>query len=140
MVYTRKAAKLKDTYKVGVWQREVRDGKIFYTVNLEHPLIQDALESVPTKKRTKIESSLRMIANSFPCDLYYNDAADDDLELSVVNEDSDSARNLCIQLIAALKACGLSGSDLKKKIMQTEVPGATNDLKESLLNEVKNNG
>lgn len=132
-VYRRKATTLQNRNLTPVWAREVIDGKISYAVNEDHPLVNDVLFSVPPDVQGKVESCLKLIAQSFPKDVYYNDVADDSLELKTGNDDVDAVRDLCLQLISTLQACGFSGDDLKRRVRQTEIPGVTEALIEELL-------
>jgi hypothetical protein len=132
-VYRRKATTLQNRNLTPVWAREVIDGKISYAVNEDHPLVNDLLLSVHPDVQGKVESCLKLIAQSFPKDVYYNDVADDSLELKTGNDDVNAVRDLCLQLISTLQACGFSGDDLKRRVRQTEIPGVTEALIEELL-------
>jgi hypothetical protein len=133
-VYRRKATKLQSRNLTPVWAREVVDGKISYAVNENHPLVNDLIQSVPSNIQGKVGSCLKLIAQSFPKDVYYNDIADDSVEIKIGNDDVDAVRGSCLQLISTLKACGFSGADLKRRVRQTEIPGVTESLIEELLN------
>ena len=131
-VYRRRATVLRESGKVPVWNREVRESKITYSVNHDHPLLADILKQVPGEIRHRLESSFRMIADSFPLDMYYNDVANDSVEV-YHGEDEDTARGLCGQMIQALAACGFSGDELRKHLFSTEIPGATEQIIDELL-------
>jgi hypothetical protein len=133
-VFKRRATILRTNGKVAVWNREVRESRITYSINKAHPLVADILERVPKEIRHRLESSFRMIADSFPLDVYYNDAANDKLDICH-GEDENTARFLCEQLILALIPCGFSGDDLRKQVLSTEIPGATEHLIDELLKE-----
>lgn len=133
MVFQRRATSLINHNRIGVWQREVREGKITYSINREHPLLSDMISQVPQELRHRLEASFQMIADSFPYDIYYNDAANDDVDIQPEHDEA-VVRSLCEQMIDALKRCGFAGSELKKKLLGTEIPGATEELIDQILN------
>lgn len=132
MVFQRRATSLINHNRTGVWKREVREGKITYSINREHPLLSDMISQVPQELRHRLETSFQMIADSFPYDIYYNDAANDDVDIQP-EYDEALVKALCEQMIDALKRCGLAGSELKKRFLETEIPGATGELIDQLL-------
>lgn len=134
-VYRRKATRIKNREVTHVWAREVVDSKVSYTINEEHPLIGDLIKSAPSEFKNRITSCLKLISNSFPKEVYYNDVADDKTNLSQAANDSAETRELCIQLINALQACGFEKDKLRKRVTQTEIPGASPELIDSLLQE-----
>lgn len=131
-VFQRRATALRENGNVAVWRREVKEGRITYSVNHEHPLVADVLNQVPKELRHRLESSFRMIADSFPLDIYYNDAANDEVDIQH-GADEETARSLCKQVMQALLDCGLSGDKLRDQILQTEIPGASEQMKYELL-------
>lgn len=133
----RGTVRLKKWNLVQAWSRKVINQTVEYEINEDHPLIEDLMESAPDPLKNKIKACLKLFAESFPRDLYYNDAADDGLEFKTSEEDSELTRTLCDQLIDALLKCGTDPKDLKNKIMKTEIPGVTEKLVEELTNNRK---
>jgi len=133
IVFQRRARVLINQNRTGVWKREVREGRITYSINREHPLLSDMISQVPQELRNRLEASFQMIADSFPYDIYYNDAANDDVDIQPEHDEA-VVRSLCEQMIDALKRCGFTGSELKKRLLGTEIPGATEELIAQLLN------
>lgn len=131
-VLTRRATALINRRQTGVWKREVREGRITYSINREHPLLSDMINLVPHELRHKLEASFQMIADSFPYDIYYNDAANDEVDIQPQNDET-VVRGLCVQMIDALKRCGFAGAELRKRLLGTEIPGATEELIDQLL-------
>jgi hypothetical protein len=136
-VFKRRATVLKTSGKVAVWKRAVKESRIIYSINHEHPLVADILERVPSELRHRLESSFRMIADSFPLDVYYNDAANDKVDIHH-GADEETARGLCEQMILALMECGFSGNELRERMLSTEIPGATEQMIDDLLKEKEN--
>ncbi|WP_180137167.1 ATP-binding protein [Desulfoluna butyratoxydans] len=131
-VFKRKAAQLRPKGKIVVWNREIKNGKIKYSINSNHPLLSDILNKIPPEFRVKIENSYRMIAESFPHDIHYNDAANDEVDFYQEN-DPKATIHLCTEMIAAMKSCGIIGDELRKKLIETEIPGATEQLIDKLI-------
>lgn len=134
LVFKRKAAQIVNRNMVTVWNREVREGKICYAVNLAHPVLKELLEQAGSLKG-RIESAFSVIAESFPTDAFYADRADDEANLLLGNPDESTARDLCRQLMHAYRECGLSRLDIQAKLTATEIPGVTNSMIEELLSE-----
>jgi len=132
MVFQRRATSLINHNRTGVWKREVREGKITYSINREHPLLSDMLSQVPQELRHRLEASFQMIADSFPYDIYYNDAANDDVDI-LPEYDAALVKDACKQLIDIIKSQGYEGEELRKRLHQTEIPGATGELIDQLL-------
>lgn len=133
-VYNRKAAKIINRNKVAVWRRELNEGKISYTVNLEHPLFSELLENAGSLRR-RIKTALGVVAQSFPAEVFYTDKANDDVEVSIVGLDNSTTIDLCRQLIHAYRKCDLSPSCIKAKLATTEIPGASASMIDNLLKE-----
>lgn len=131
-VYKRRATELINRKIVTVWKREVREGRITYSINHEHPLLSDIMNQVPHELRQSLETSFRMIADSFPYDVCYIDIACDEVDVQHEN-DEVVTRVLCQQMIDALKRCDFTGEELKKRLVGTEIPGATQQLIDELL-------
>ncbi|MDT8391687.1 MAG: ATP-binding protein [Lentisphaeria bacterium] len=126
-VFKRRATVLKGNGKIAIWNREVRESKVTYSINHDHPLVADIIDQIPMNLRHRLESSLRMIADSFPLDIYYNDVANDEVDVHH-SADENTARELCQQMVQALKKCGIIGEDLKKRLLGTEIPGVTEEM------------
>ena len=132
-VFKRRSTKLNSNGKVSIWNREVKESKIIYSINRNHPLVTDIMEKIPAELKHRLDTSFKMIANSFPYDIYYNDAANDEVDIHRGNDEA-TARELCERIIQALKKCGITNSnDLRKRLLGTEIPGATEQLIDELL-------
>ncbi len=73
-----------------------------------------------------------MLAESFPHNIYYNDAADDKVDFHEESNE-DTARELCGQMINALKICEIFGDELRKRLLGIEIPGVTEQIVDELL-------
>lgn len=134
-VYKRKAARIINRNMVPVWNREVSEGKIRYSINLNHPLLNEPLEELSPKLKSRIETAFSVIAQSFPTDVFYTDKANDDLEVSLGELEESAAMELCQELIHAFRSCGLPYEEIRAKLLATEIPGASTSMVEELLKE-----
>ena len=132
-VYERKAAKIINRNVVPIWCREISEGKISYSINLDHPLLNDPLEALPPNTRSRIERVFNVIAQSFPTDAFYTDKANDELEVSLGELEESAALELCRELIQAFRNCGLSVEEIRAKLLATEIPGASASIIEGLV-------
>ena len=132
-VYKRKAAKILNRNMVPVWNREVSEGKINYSVNLSHPLLSEPLEELSPQSRKKIETAFNVVAQSFPTDVFYTDTANDDMDVSLGKLDESAAIELCRDLIDAFRQCGLSPKEIQEKLATMEIPGASASMVKSIL-------
>ena len=133
MIFKRRATKLHNRTLTPVWKREGMGGKIQYKINEEHPLLSHLLNNVPEEYAQQLKSFLRFIDQSFPFDAYYADVASDDVELEEYDVDEEKTRSACEHVIEALRACGFKPEDIRKQVLRTEIPGATEDLIDEIL-------
>ena len=133
LVYTRKATKLKNPVRIPVWRREISEGKIRYRVNLEHPLIQNLLDTVPSETAQTLESGITLIEQSFPFEACHADVANDKNEIEANISDEQAIRDLSIRVLDALRKCGFEGDELRNRLTRTEIPGASEELINELL-------
>lgn len=131
-VYKRKAARILNRNMVPVWNRELSEGKISYSVNLSHPLLSDLIQSAPDSLKYTIVQSFKLIAHAFPTDAYYNDFADDDSEFA--KPPDQVSLELCQKLISSLRACGLSENEIIEQAAQIEIPGVNYEILHHLIN------
>lgn len=139
-VYKRKAAKIINRNVIPVWSREVSDGKISYSINLNHPLLSEPLKQLTHGLRNRIETAFSIIAQSFPKDVFYSDNANDEKEITFGNFEESSARDLCIELIQAYRECELTNQDIRAKLLSTEIPGVSALMIDKLLDGNNENG
>jgi hypothetical protein len=90
------------------------------------------ISQVPHELRNRLDASFQMIADSFPYDIYYNDAANDDVDIQP-EYDEANVRGICEQIIDIIKRQGYEGDELRKRLHQTEIPGVTEELIDQLL-------
>lgn len=138
LVYMRKATKMQNPNRVPVWRREVSDGKIRYRINQEHPLLKGLLDDVHKEVNRKLISGLSLIEQAFPFDACHADVANEDNEIEEVHSDEETIRDVCLQVLDALRACGFDGDELRHRLLRTEIPGVTEEMINHLLEENDN--
>jgi hypothetical protein len=131
-VYTRRATRLNEGPMVSVWKREVADGKVRYSLNEDHPLLNELLSDEDGVRVARARACLRLVSNSFPSDVFFSDAASDIIEFG---SPSDDALHLEVvgRLIEALRKCGFSGNALRQQLLKTEFPAVSPESLEKLL-------
>lgn len=135
LVFKRRSRTLQNRNMIAVWKREVFEGKIRYCINEEHPLLNSILEEAPDGFHSRISTCIQMINRCFPYDIYYADAANDEIEFVSRDLDEAEIRSACEKVIEALRICGLKGEELRNLARKTEIPGATLKLIDELLEE-----
>jgi hypothetical protein len=123
---------------VPLWNREVIEGKVSYAINFQHPVVESVFSGLDEKVKTKIMSCLNMIVSSFPYDVYYTDAASDDLQVGK-EIDISYVRELYKELITSLKDSLLDSAAVKEALAKIEIPSRELIDIEQLIQEVYNN-
>jgi len=131
-VYTRRATRLQEGPLISVWKREVIEGKIRYSLNEDHPLLNELLSDEDGSRAARARACLRLVSNAFPSDVYFSDAASDSVEFGPPADDPLHLE-VVARLIEALKKCGLEGDDLRQKLLRTEFPAVSPESLEKLL-------
>jgi hypothetical protein len=117
---------------VSVWKREVIDGKVRYSLNEDHPLLKELLGDKDDERAARARACLRLVSNSFPSDIYFSDAASDNVDFGQ-SEDDPLLIEVVTRLIEALRRCGFEGDELRQQLLRTEFPALSPDALEKLL-------
>lgn len=131
-VYTKRAARMQSGPLVSVWKRQVVDGRVRYVLNDEHPLLAELLGDKDGARAARARACLRLVSNAFPADLYFSDAASDIVDFAAPQDDPHHIE-IARQLIRVLRSVGLSGDELRQKVLKTEIPAITAATLDSLL-------
>jgi hypothetical protein len=134
-VFKQRAARLASSRIIALWNREVQNGKVFYAINFDHPIVKDVIERIEESTRKKLISCLNMVVSSFPYDVYFSDAASDEI---LINREIDltSVRDLCIGLITSLKQCGINEANVLDRLKEIEIPSYNSLQFEEIIKEV----
>jgi hypothetical protein len=132
-VFRRRATTLKNRNINTLWNREVSEGKIRYVVNDDHPLIKSFFENINEDQRSHLKIYLRLLNETFPFDMYYADAAGDNIEFEDICPDDEEIKRVALQMIKALQICGFKGQELRDQLQKTEAYPFPIDLIDKLL-------
>ncbi len=120
-----------------VWTRRIREKKVSYVINRDHPLIEDAL-SAGTVERQRVRQLLRLIEEHVPIQQIWVDLAEGDESQSAPFE--SAADREIIQLIRELYTAfirvGLTHEEATERIGATEAIGQRFELLESTLEDL----
>jgi hypothetical protein len=133
IVFTNRAARIRNRVVTPVWRREVFEGRVRYLVNDEHPLLMGLMKGLTEAKAQGLRSCLALINSTFPYDMYYADAADDKTEFDSAGPDEHTVREVGAQLVRALRSCGFSGDKLREQLRASEFFTCSSELFEELL-------
>lgn len=120
IVFTNRAAKIRNRHVIPVWRREVVQGRVRYLVNEEHPIVQGLLYELSETKIQCLRACFDLINTTFPYDMYYADAANDKTEFDNDSPDLDTVKRVGVQLVRALRSCGFKGDKLREQMRVTE--------------------
>jgi hypothetical protein len=133
-VYTKRAARMQSGPLIPVWKRVVVDSRVQYLLNEDHPLLAELLQDRDGARAAQARACLRLVSNAFPSDVFFADAASDVIELAARPDDPQHIE-IARQLIRALRSVGLSGDELHRQVLRTEIPAITPATLTSLLSE-----
>lgn len=131
-VYTNRAAKLQQRDTVPVWRREVVDATVRYVLNLDHPLVRELVDDDDPARRARNRACLRLVSAAFPADLYFSDAANDDVQFGPVGDEAQMTE-VVVRLIEALRRVGLKGDELRQQLLKAEMPDIPPEVIDRLL-------
>lgn len=133
IVFTNRAARIRNRQVTPVWRREVFQGRVRYLINDEHPLVMGLMKGLTDPKAQALRACFELINSTFPYDMYYADAADDKTEFDNAGPDEETVRKVGTQLVRALRSCGFSGDKLREQLRASEFFTCSPQLFEELL-------
>ena len=98
-VHRGRGKKLFDEIKAPVWERYADQGKIRYSLNRKHPLVQTLASNLEDESRNKLDILLDAIASSLPIEMIYSDCSTHPKDV----QQSQIAENEVIDRLKALK-------------------------------------
>ena len=96
-VYKHKGQKLISNIKDPAWERVAVDNKIFYKINMKHPLVKAHLNELPENQIHVIKDLFSVLENSFPQDMYFNDVASEPENINPVKLTIDDLENILLK-------------------------------------------
>jgi hypothetical protein len=103
------------------WDKKIRRSKIFYAINLEHPLVQQAL-SLPRDYQPTVRALLRLLEETVPVQQIWLDSFTDEEKHSQPFEGTPTQEVLEVmhELYQALRKTGLSPDRTRTRILTME--------------------
>ena len=98
-VHRGRGKKLFDEIKAPVWERYADQGKIRYSLNRKHPLVQTLASNLEDESCNKLDILLDAIASSLPIEMIYSDCSTHPKDV----QQSQIAENEVIDRLKALK-------------------------------------
>jgi hypothetical protein len=110
------------------WQQKVLHGKIFYTVNREHPIVKDLLQS--SKDKEKIRALLRILEETIPVDsIKSSNSEKQDIHATPFElSDKNEIISIIFQAYRSLINCGYSPEEAKSCLINLETFQSFPDL------------
>ena len=117
-VYRQRAGRIDDPGTVAVWSRYTRNNEISYSINREHPIIAQILESGDAKM---VDAAMRLIEQNFPVSSFMDDTAlwPNGLAQSAMNRD-EMKRLLDVTTPEMLHQCGGDMQAMIQELKRTE--------------------
>ncbi|MFW9257659.1 ATP-binding protein [Nostoc sp. CALU 546] len=103
------------------WLKKVKHGKVFYVINPEHPLVQEAL-NIPIEYHEVIKALLRLLEETIPVQQIWLDSTEssDKQSQPFEGEPSKEVIEVINQVYKALIKSGLSSTEAKKRLNTME--------------------
>ncbi|WP_459556766.1 ATP-binding protein [Lacunimicrobium album] len=124
---------------VFLWEQKVRHGKCFYSVNRDHPLVQQAYRS---GNKSEVDALLSMLEESIPLThiLVTNAKEPDKFNVPYENSPPEVLRNVLRSSYTALLNSGINTADAKKRLLGMDPFNLFPEFVEQLLIEVSGEG
>lgn len=132
--YTHRGVLIAERRTVPVWQRKVFNERIDYSVNLEHPIIEDLLNDLDVPTRARMRSVLDMIAGSFPAAAFFSDYATDPKHVESAAGDVKLLANLAALIFTSNP--GLDQTSFRDLLSTTEPFASWPSLLEEVVRSV----
>jgi hypothetical protein len=103
------------------WDKKLRRGKVFYAVNQEHPLVQEALK-LPGTYQSIIRALLRLLEETVPVQQIWIDNATEPEKqpLPFDGTPSDQVLEVIVEIYRALRKSGMTQDQARDRILTME--------------------
>ena len=85
--YTHRGVLITTESLVSIWNRRRFNDRIIYEINSDHPVIEDLRSDIDETSRRRLDTILKMVANSFPAAAFFSDYATDPKSLEASSAD-----------------------------------------------------
>jgi hypothetical protein len=119
------------------WDKKIRRGKIFYSINQEHPLIKEAL-SLPKEHQSVVRALVRLLEETVPVQQIWIDSSTDPEKHSQPFEDTPSSEvvEVMVEIYRVLRKSGLNPEQVRNRILTMEPFQHFESLIENLSDEL----
>lgn len=120
---------------VFLWEQKVRHGKCFYSVNRDHPLVQQAYRS---GKKSDLDALFIMLEESIPLShiLVTSAKEPDKFNTPFENSPPEALRNVLKSSFSALLNSGVNAEDAKRRLLRMDPFNLFSEFVEQYLNEL----
>lgn len=105
-VHRRRGKKLFDEIEAPLWERYADQGRIRYTLNNSHPLVEVLTGSLDEEGRRKLDFLLQSVSAALPIEMIYSDYSTHPREVQQTQTDKDAV----VERLKALKTTLFNGS------------------------------
>jgi hypothetical protein len=124
-VYGQRGTGLRPGVTSPVWRRIAINGTISYEINRDHPLIAEVLTRSEMENRSHIQHMIKMIENSFPTDVFFNDIAQNPRDISLPTWDEQEYEQLVDLFVETFLSAGAPENSIARQLLSTD-PFASN--------------
>jgi len=115
--YRARGRKISDGAAIQLWEKVVAQGKIFYKINPEHPLVARIREALGAKEESEFIALLDMIAKCFPTDLLFSDYGNKPGDVIQNEFDVDALADTAEMMISSwIESGGMTRGEALKKL------------------------
>lgn len=103
------------------WDKKLRRGKVFYAINQEHPLVQEAL-NLPNTCQPVIRALLRLLEETVPVQQIWIDSSTEPEKQTQPFESipSDQVLEIIVEIYKALRKSGITQEQSRDRILRME--------------------
>ena len=118
--YQRRGRKLVADENLPLWNRVLKDGKIIYRPNTEHPSIAGFAEDLPEEFRHSFRACIALLGSGLPVAALHADMLGSAEDVETDESDFQELVDMAETAIKELRKIGMSGSDVVRILCSTE--------------------
>jgi hypothetical protein len=134
-IYDGKAVTVLSKAKTPAWQRVSGQGRIWYAINRDYPVVSELFRSIPDDDRQLLDNLVETLERSLPVDAIFADAGGNQSGLRQDDGDRDSLAKLAAPVIELLREDGVADRDILSRLLSMEPFANHPDICRQLLAE-----
>lgn len=119
-VYRQRGQKLASTVKTPAWNRVAAEGKIFYEINRNHPLLLKFQEQILDKQLQDFRDLITILETSFPVELFYSDLANKPETMEKPVFDKEHFSNLLDNFISQMLDSAIPQNEIVNRLLSID--------------------